>query len=43
MRHEATAAVDQIRALDKVRLVEFIETMAPDEVAAIRAALDDVL
>jgi len=43
LQREATAAVDQVRALDKTRLVEFIETMLPDEVTAIRAALDDIL
>jgi mRNA interferase MazF len=43
LRREATAAVDQVRALDKMRLVEFIETMAQDEVAAIRAALSEIL
>ncbi len=43
MGHDATAAIDQIRALDKSRLVEFIEEMAPDELASIRAALDQIL
>ena len=43
MSREATAAVDQIRALDKSRLVEFIERMDPSELTAIHNALVEIV
>lgn len=38
-----TAVVDQVRAIDKARLVEFIEPMPGAEVEAVRAALREIL
>lgn len=40
---DVIAVVDQVRAIDKSRLQEYIETMPPDDVDAIRAALDDLI
>lgn len=40
---DVIAIGDQLRAIDKSRLQDFIEVMESDEVAAIRSALDDLI